>query len=104
MSPAHLVQLFLPVGHGGDATATVDALSAVRGELVEKFGGVTAHLRAPADGLWLDDGSIERDDVVIVELVVVTFDRAWWTSYKTTLEARFCQKSIHVRVMSLSVL
>lgn len=101
---AHLVQLFLPLRRVGDGMVTTDALRTVRSELVEAFGGVTAHLRAPADGVWKDDGGIERDDVVIVEVVVDAFDSGWWSDYKKTLEARFRQKEIHIRMMSISVL
>jgi hypothetical protein len=103
-SSARLVQLFLPLRQQDGSRVASDVLSGVRQELVERFGGVTAHLRAPARGLWKDDGSVERDDVVIVEVVVENFDRAWWTEYKTTLETRFAQKSIHARVTDVVML
>lgn len=100
----YLVQLFLPL-RGQDGTRIPPGvLHAVRKELVERFGGVTGHLRAPAQGLWENDGGVEQDDVVILEVVVDTFDETWWTDYKKQLETRFGQKSLHGRVMALSLL
>lgn len=60
------------------------ALGHTRRELAEAFDGLTAYLRSPATGLWTaPDGRQERDDVVMVEVVTDTFDRAWWRRYAT---------------------
>lgn len=75
-------------------------LEQTRRELFERFRGVTAYLRAPAKGLWTSpEGEIEADDVVMVEVVVPTFDRPWWRDYAATLAARFDQETIHVRAL-----
>jgi hypothetical protein len=101
----HLVQLFLPLYDGAGGQIDVSQFAAVRKELTEQFGGVTAHMRAPASGLWKDEhGAIERDDVVTFEVVLDGFDRVWWTDYRRTLEARFGQTSIHGRVLTIALL
>jgi hypothetical protein len=57
--------------------------------LVERFDGVTAYLHFPAQGAWTaPDGRVERDDVVMVEVVTETFDREWWRAYAARLAGR----------------
>jgi hypothetical protein len=67
-------------------------------DLTERFGGVTAHTRAPAAGRWKNpSASTERDDVIIVEVMVTELDKAWWARYRRGLEKRLKQKEIVVR-------
>ena len=43
----------------------------LRSELADRFGGVTAYMRAPARGLWKGDtGETTRDDIVIFEVMM----------------------------------
>jgi hypothetical protein len=59
----------------------------VRDELTERFGGVTAHRRSPAEGLWKEDeGSVSRDEVVIYEVMTEELDREEWRRYGAELE------------------
>ena len=50
------------------------------------------------------DGHVEQDDVIMVEVVTDTFDRAWWRAYTATLAGRFGQESIHLRTMQVEML
>ena len=94
----HVVEIFLPLRDGEGKPFPRDALDRVRHELTERFGGVTAHLRAPAAGAWKDDeGDVARDDVVIVEVMDDDADRAWWADYRRALESRFRQDEIVIR-------
>jgi len=99
-----LIQLLLPTS----GAANVDGLAPLaetRQELAERFNGLTAYLRSPAQGWWTaPDGHAEQDDVVMVEVVTDTFDRAWWRTYAATLAQRFCQEHIHVRALSVELL
>jgi hypothetical protein len=97
-----LIQLLLPTtGPDGNATAL---LVDTRRELAERFEGVTAYVRSPAKGLWTaPDGHTEADDVVMVEVVTDTFDRAWWRGYSATLAQRFGQDTIHVRALPVDM-
>jgi len=99
-----LIQLLLPAGGAPSADGRVP-LAETRRELAERFNGLTAYLRSPAKGLWTaPDGHTEQDDVVMVEVVTETFDRAWWRVYAVTLAKRFRQDSIHVRAVAVDVL
>ena len=92
----YLIQLLLPVNRQRDRSA----FAVTREELVDKFGGVTAYTRAPAEGVWVaPEGEEARDSVLMVEVLTEEFDRDWWRQYRSTLEARFQQQEIHVRAL-----
>ena len=96
----HLVQLFLPLRDNHGAPFPPATFGAVRTELTEAFGGVTAYQRAPATGLWEDDrDQVQRDDLVLFEVMVQALDRAWWRSYAADLATRFRQDEILVRAV-----
>jgi hypothetical protein len=99
---AHLVQLLLPIHwpDGGDVPA--ELFARVRAELTERFGGVTAYTRSPATGLWKGTAEeIHRDQVIMIEVVVETFDREWWAGYREQLERRFGQEEVHARALAI---
>ena len=94
----HLVQILLPLRDNDGSAFPREWLDGVRHTLTERFGGVTAHLRAPAAGAWKDDeGDVARDDVVIVEVMADELDRGWWADYRRVLERRFRQDEIVIR-------
>lgn len=98
----HLVQLLLPL-YRNDGTRQPRALFAgVRDELVEQFGGLTAYSRAPAEGLWNEEGeAVARDEIVVYEVMVDLLDREWWAEYRQALAARFGQEDLVVRAQPL---
>lgn len=99
----HLVQLLLPLyDNTGRATPGTE-LRRVRDELTERFGGITVHSRAPAEGLWEepDDGERVRDDVVIYEVMVDELDAEWWGPYRESLERRLRQEELVVRALEI---
>ena len=74
-------------------------------ELTERFGGLTAHMRAPARGVWkTEDGDEARDDIVIFEVMTDRVDRDWWDAYRKRLQDRFRQDAIVIRAMAISVI
>ena len=96
----HLIQLFLPLRDNVGAAFPPAMFAAVRAELTDAFGGVTAYQRAPATGLWEDDDDeVQRDDLVLFEVMVESLDRAWWRRHAADLAARFRQDEILVRAL-----
>ena len=96
----HLVQLFLPLRDNAGASLPPALFAAVRAELTDAFGGITAYQRAPVTGLWEDDDdSVCRDDLVLFEVMVETLDREWWHRYASELALRFRQEEILVRAL-----
>ena len=95
-----LVQILLPRRRNGNPDAPDANFAQTRAELVERYDGVTAYLRSPAQGAWTaPDGRIERDDVVMIEVVTEQFERAWWRAYAEKLAERFEQEAIHIRAL-----
>jgi hypothetical protein len=98
----HLVQILLPLRDNEGNAFPRAWLDEVRHTLTDHFGGVTAHLRAPAAGAWKDDdGSVDSDDVVIVEVMADALDRGWWADYRRELERRFRQEEIVIRATEM---
>jgi hypothetical protein len=99
----HLVQILLPLRDNLGSPFPRSAFSRVRADLAERFGGVTAYLQAPAQGLWKDEeeGELEHDEVVVVEVMVEELDRAWWKDHREELRRRFQQEELVVRAMEM---
>ena len=100
---AVLVEVLLPL-YDPAGTAFPPALfRTVRAELVERFGGLTAFTRAPAEGLWkeADDDAPAREDVVVYEVVAPALDEGWWAEYRRGLERRFRQERVLVRATAV---
>lgn len=100
----HLVQLLLPARDNAGQVFSSDAFDDVARELTERFGGVTAYSRAPAEGRWKQDADTEHDDIVVVEVMDESLDRAWWAAYRQELEQRFRQDVVIVRAQTIELL
>jgi hypothetical protein len=102
MQTAHLVQLLLPLRMRDGSEVPPDMFAAVRLELTQRFGGVTAYSRSPATGLWKrTEAEVERDQVIMIEVVVEGLDRDWWAQYREQLEQRFGQEEVHARALPI---
>jgi hypothetical protein len=99
---ATLVQILLPLYDRAGRRFNGELYDQVAAELTERFGGITAFLRAPATGLWRPQpGQTTRDDVVVYEVMVDELDRPWWAGYRVTLERRFRQEELVVRAHAI---
>lgn len=97
----YLVQILLPLADNAGVPFPASLLANVREELAARYGGITVYRRAPAEGVWCDDGEASHDDVAIYEVMVDTLDRNWWADYRAGLEARFRQDEVLVRVVAV---
>ncbi len=101
----HLIEILLPLSDNDGRPFAAELHSAVRDELVEHFGGVTAFTRSPAEGLSkAGGGQADRDDIVILEVMADWLDRGWWRHYRSELERRFRQDEIVVRAREVELL
>lgn len=73
----------------------------MRQERVDRFGGLTAFTRSPAEGLWDEGGGRSRDEIVIFEVMADALDRSWWRDYRAVLKRRFRQDEIVVRALEV---
>jgi hypothetical protein len=97
----HLVQLFLPLRDNAGTPFPPAMFGAVRAELTDAFGGVTAYQRAPATGLWEDaSDTVQHDELVLFEVMAEALDRDWWKAYAAELARRFRQEEILARALA----
>jgi hypothetical protein len=100
-----LIQIFLPLYDNRQQPIADSQFQTVRKELVEKFGGLTAHTSAPLEGLWKDDPQhTTRDDMVIFEVMADALDKSWWQNYRHQLEIRFKQEQVLIRAQTIEVI
>jgi hypothetical protein len=99
-----VVQILLPLFDNEGRPFPASAFIQERNDLAQLFGGLTAFTRAPAQGLWEDEGVLKRDDIVVFEVVVENLDDEWWSDYRKGLEHRFRQDSILIRSIPAIIL
>ena len=98
----YLVQLLLPLYDNSNIRFGPQIFDHVRQELTDRFGGVTAFLRSPGEGFWrIAEHAINRDDVVIFEVMTDELDHPWWVQYRRDLEQRFRQIELVIRASSI---
>jgi hypothetical protein len=100
----HLIQILLPLYDNAGNTFDEELFGKVRRELTERFGGLTAFTRAPAQGLWKDEGETKRDDIVVFEVMAEELDAGWWRGYRKILETEFRQDTIVIRAQTVVIL
>ena len=101
----HLIQILLPLADNEGRRFSSTDYGRVRAELTNRFGGLTAFSRAPAEGLWKDeDARTAQDDIVVFEVMAADLDRDWWRRYRADLERRFRQDSLVIRAQPIDVL
>ena len=95
-----LFQIVLPLYDNAGAQLPRALYSQTLSELTDAFGGATAFTRSPAEGFWEDpSGRVQRDDVIVVEVLVERGNATWWAEYKTRLAGRFEQETILIRAL-----
>jgi hypothetical protein len=101
----YLIQILLPLHDNARQPFPNEAYTAVRSELTNRFGGITAYTRAPAVGLWKPNGSeATKEDIVILEVMADDLDLDWWKEYKHELETRFRQEMLVIRAQETRLL
>ena len=101
----YLVQILLPLFDNDGQKLPQSAYQRVGTELTERFGGLTAFTRAPAEGLWKDESArTTRDEIVVFEVMAEELDRPWWHAYRHALEERFRQEVVVVRAQNVEQL
>src|SRR4051812_38915341 len=91
----YLIHILLPLSDNTGKPLPGKLFRAVAAELTETFGGLTAHIRAPAEGLWKEAASeTEGDEIVIYEVMAEELDEKLWGRYRRRLERRFKQEEV----------
>lgn len=97
-----LVQILLPLrDNAGEAFAPA-LYEEIRRGLTERFGGVTAYVRAPAEGTFeAGTGEVVRDEIVIVEVMCEELAEDFWRDYRVHLTELFAQEDLVVRALPM---
>jgi len=101
MAHPTLIQILLPLRDIDGHPYPAAEFARVRQDLLDECGGVTAHLAAPAQGVWRDEQAIVLDSIVVFEAMAEELDRPWWAGYRRELESRFRQHEIVVRALAM---
>ena len=100
-----LFQIFLPLSDNHGTRFPFRKFEQVKEHLVKQFGGVTAFLNSPGEGVWRESPkNFVKDDVVTFEVMSERLDRDWWTAYKEELKKDFRQEELVVRKMQIEIL
>jgi hypothetical protein len=99
----YLVQILLPRADNSGNPFPKEVFDRVKEELAESFDGVTAYLRAPAEGLWRQGEQSANDDIVIFEVMTDEIDSADWRNRRAELERRFRQDEVIIRYMPVTL-
>ncbi len=100
----YLIQILLPLYDNEGTPFPPHEYAQIRDELAERFGGITAYVRSPAEGLWRAPGNTVCDEIVIYEIMTDKLESAWWQAYREGLSARFRQEMLIVRVSEMRLL
>jgi hypothetical protein len=100
----YLIELLLPLYDNHGRRFAESCHAEVRQTLIEKFGGMTAFARAPAEGAEQAHGGERRDDLIVLEVMTETLDELWWKAYRKSLEATFRQDRIIGRAVRVTFL
>jgi hypothetical protein len=100
-----VVEVFLPLEKPDGSAVGEEVFDRIRGELTDRFGGVTAHLQSPAVGAWKPEAAeVIHDRVVIFEVMIEDVDTEWWRQYRHQLEQELNQQRILARLHQVTVL
>ena len=99
----HLVQILLPRADNSGCPFPEREFDKVMDELAQEFDGVTAYLRAPAEGLWRQGNNASHDDIVIFEVMADEISLDSWQERRRALEQRFRQDRVVIRYMSMAL-
>lgn len=97
-------QILLPITDNRGHPYAPEIISRIQQRLVEKFGGYTAHSRAPAQGVWVNEGEASRDEIVVVEVLAEDLDREWWQAFRSGLERDLGQEQLVITAQEVELI
>jgi len=100
----YLIQILLPLRDNRGKRLARGLYIRTQRKLTEKFKGLTAYSRAPAEGLWKPRDGTKREEIVVYEVMAAELEKKWWRRCRKQLERRFRQESIVIRAQQTTVL
>ena len=103
MKPVVLIHILLPLYDNSGRRFSREKYEAVKSHLSARFQGLTAYSRAAAEGLWRVGKVVQRDDIVVYEVMAKSLNQRWWKQYRKHLEQEFRQDSIVIRAQKIAL-
>jgi hypothetical protein len=100
----YLIQILLPLCDNKGRRFPRSHFDATKAELTTRFHGLTAYSQSPADGLWKRGKRIQRDHIIVYEIMARSINKTWWQQYRGCLEKRFRQDSVVIRKQQIDLL
>ena len=100
----HLIEILLPLRDRRNEPFPSHYYDSLAEKLTHSFGGVTSFVRAPAEGRWHNGEGTEDDDIVVIEIMTASLDRAWWHELRLDLEKQFDQDELVIRSHQVELL
>jgi hypothetical protein len=100
----YLIEILLPLHDNSGRSFGAGKYADIRQYLTERFGGLTAFTRSPAQGTTVADGETVHDDVVVFEVMTDALDSGWWEGYRHQLQREFRQDEIIIRASAITLL
>jgi len=96
-----LIQLFLPLTNSRSADKKLKALEQ---KLIKNFGGLSIYAQNPVFGSWREKGQLEKDKMMVFEVIVSVLDQEFWKELKSSLKKQFRQKEILIRSLDIGMI
>ena len=96
-----LIEILLPLKDNAGKPFDRKVFDALRRDLTDIVGGVTAFTRAPALGETRSGGKTVQDDIILLEVMTDEIDDEWWKRYRQSLEDIFEQDEIIIRALPM---
>src|ERR1700737_3306709 len=90
----HLVEILLPLNDNSGRPFGAEKYAAIRQHLTERFGGLTAFTRSPAQGTTTGGGKTGHNDIVVFEVMTETRKVSGWGNSRRQLEREFRQDAV----------
>jgi hypothetical protein len=81
-----VIEILLPLNDNSGRPFAPEKYAAVRQHLTERFGGLTAFTRSPAQGTTTGGGKTVHDEIVVFEVMTENAGRGWWRNHRIQLE------------------
>ena len=85
----HLVEILLPLNDNSGRPFAAEKYAAVRQHLTERFGGLTAFTRSPAQGTTTGGGKTVHDEIVVFEVMTESAGRRMVEELQASVGAGF---------------
>jgi len=90
-------EIHLPINFNDGSPIPDELFTAVKDELVSRFGGLTIlPPSSPAEGWWKSGGVLYRDNILIYRVTTIEDEDKFFQQYERVLAERFKQEKIWI--------